>query len=120
MAVASSNGKHGPMRRFSRMFLAEVKMGAAAQPNEIGIIVKDGIVTLTGWVDSYTKRWRLKTRRMRSGREGGGRTTSRSVVDRRRENRSGHREGGRPRARVGRCSFRSTSSTLRCRRGGSR
>ncbi len=26
-------------------------------PNEVGVIVKDGIVTLTGWVDSYTKRW---------------------------------------------------------------
>lgn len=27
------------------------------QPNEIGVAVKDGVVTLTGWVDSYTKRW---------------------------------------------------------------
>jgi len=26
-------------------------------PNEIGVAVKDGIVTLTGWVDSYIKRW---------------------------------------------------------------
>jgi osmotically-inducible protein OsmY len=26
-------------------------------PNEIGVSVKDGVVTLTGWVDSYTKRW---------------------------------------------------------------
>jgi len=26
-------------------------------PNEIGVAVKDGIVVLTGWVDSYTKRW---------------------------------------------------------------
>jgi osmotically-inducible protein OsmY len=26
-------------------------------PNEIGVVVKNGVVTLTGWVDSYTKRW---------------------------------------------------------------
>jgi osmotically-inducible protein OsmY len=26
-------------------------------PNEIGVAVKDGVVTLTGWVDSYTKKW---------------------------------------------------------------
>jgi osmotically-inducible protein OsmY len=37
--------------------LAELKWDPRLQPNEIGIIVKDGIVTLTGWVDSYTKRW---------------------------------------------------------------
>lgn len=27
------------------------------RPNEIGVVVKDGVVTLTGWVDSYTKKW---------------------------------------------------------------
>ena len=27
------------------------------QPNEIGVAVKDGVVTLTGWVDAYTKKW---------------------------------------------------------------
>jgi osmotically-inducible protein OsmY len=27
------------------------------QPNEIGVVVKDGVVTLTGWVNSYTKKW---------------------------------------------------------------
>jgi osmotically-inducible protein OsmY len=37
--------------------LAELKWEARLQPNEIGVIVKDGVVTLTGWVDSYTKRW---------------------------------------------------------------
>lgn len=26
-------------------------------PNESGVMVKDGIVTLTGWVDSFTKKW---------------------------------------------------------------
>ena len=37
--------------------LAELKYDARIQPNEIGVSVHDGIVTLTGWVDSYTKRW---------------------------------------------------------------
>ena len=27
------------------------------QAPEIGVAVKDGVVTLTGWVDSFTKRW---------------------------------------------------------------
>jgi len=37
--------------------LAELKWEPRLSPNEIGVIVKDGVVTLTGWVDSYTKRW---------------------------------------------------------------
>jgi len=37
--------------------LAEMKYDARVQPNEIGVAVKDGIVTLAGWVDSYTKKW---------------------------------------------------------------
>jgi osmotically-inducible protein OsmY len=37
--------------------LAELKWDAKLQPNEIGVSVKDGIVTLTGWVDSYLKKW---------------------------------------------------------------
>src|SRR6058998_2391424 len=36
--------------------LAELKWEPRVQPNEIGVVVKDGVVTLTGWVDSYTKR----------------------------------------------------------------
>ena len=40
-----------------REVLAELKWEARLQPNEIGVIVKDGVVTLSGWVDSYTKRW---------------------------------------------------------------
>ncbi len=32
-------------------------MGCRVQPNEIGVAVKNGIVTLTGWVDSYSKKW---------------------------------------------------------------
>jgi len=37
--------------------LAELKWDAQVQPNEIGVSVKDNIVTLTGWVDSYLKKW---------------------------------------------------------------
>jgi osmotically-inducible protein OsmY len=37
--------------------LAELKWEPRVSPNEIGVIVKDGVVTLTGGVDSYTKRW---------------------------------------------------------------
>jgi osmotically-inducible protein OsmY len=37
--------------------LAELKWDARLQPNEVGVIVEDGVVTLTGWVDSYTKKW---------------------------------------------------------------
>ena len=37
--------------------LAELKWEPRVSPNEIGVVVKDGVVALTGWVDSYTKRW---------------------------------------------------------------
>ena len=37
--------------------LAELKWEPRVQPNEIGVAVKDGVVTLTGTVDSYTKRY---------------------------------------------------------------
>jgi osmotically-inducible protein OsmY len=37
--------------------LAELKWEPRVQSTEIGVAVKDGIVTLTGWVDSYSKRW---------------------------------------------------------------
>ena len=37
--------------------IAELKWDARVLPNEIGVAVKDGVVTLTGWVDSYTKKW---------------------------------------------------------------
>ena len=33
-----------------------MKWNAYVRPNEIGVSVKDGIVTLTGWVDSYMKK----------------------------------------------------------------
>ena len=37
--------------------LSELKYDARVLPNEIGVAVKDGVVTLTGWVDSFTKKW---------------------------------------------------------------
>jgi osmotically-inducible protein OsmY len=40
-----------------REVLAELKWDARVLPNEIGVAVKDGVVTLTGWVDSFTKKW---------------------------------------------------------------
>jgi osmotically-inducible protein OsmY len=40
-----------------REVLAELKWDPRLHPNEVGVIVKDGIVTLTGQVDSYMKRW---------------------------------------------------------------
>jgi len=43
--------------QIQREVLDELKWEARVQPNEIGVAVKDGIVVLTGWVDSYTKKW---------------------------------------------------------------
>src|SRR5258705_6954615 len=43
--------------QIQRDVLEELKWDARVQPNEIGVAVKDGIVTLTGWVDSFTKKW---------------------------------------------------------------
>ena len=40
-----------------REVLAELKWDPRVRPNEVGVVVHDGIVTLTGWVDSYSKRW---------------------------------------------------------------
>ena len=37
--------------------LSELKWEPRVQAPEIGVTVKDGVVTLTGWVDSFTKRW---------------------------------------------------------------
>src|SRR5258706_15920601 len=36
--------------------LEGLKWDTRVRPNEIGVAVKDGIVTLTGWVDSYLKK----------------------------------------------------------------
>jgi osmotically-inducible protein OsmY len=35
----------------------ELRWEPRLQPNQIGVAVKNGVVTLTGWVDAYTKKW---------------------------------------------------------------
>jgi osmotically-inducible protein OsmY len=40
-----------------RDVLEELKFEPRVQPNEVGVAVTDGVVTLTGYVDSYAKRW---------------------------------------------------------------
>src|ERR1700759_4842869 len=40
-----------------REVLAELKWDARVSPTEVGGSVKDQGVSLTGWVDSYLKRW---------------------------------------------------------------
>jgi osmotically-inducible protein OsmY len=42
--------------RIQRDVLKELKWDARVQPNEVGVAVQDGIVSLTGWVDSYSKK----------------------------------------------------------------
>jgi osmotically-inducible protein OsmY len=37
--------------------LAELKWDSRVQPNEVGVTANDGIVSLTGWVDGYSKKW---------------------------------------------------------------
>src|ERR1700730_11955836 len=37
--------------------LAELTWEPRVAPNEVGVSVKEGVVTLTGWVDTYVKRW---------------------------------------------------------------
>jgi osmotically-inducible protein OsmY len=35
----------------------ELKWDARVNPNEVGVAVKNGVVTLGGWVDSFSKKW---------------------------------------------------------------
>lgn len=35
----------------------ELKWDARVSPNEVGVAVKNGVVTLGGWVDSFGKKW---------------------------------------------------------------
>lgn len=37
--------------------LEELSWDALVQPNEVGVTVRGAVVTLTGWVDSYAKKW---------------------------------------------------------------
>jgi osmotically-inducible protein OsmY len=43
--------------QIQRDVLEEMKWDARIQPNEIGVAVKDGVVMLSGTVDSYAKKW---------------------------------------------------------------
>ncbi|GIG90300.1 BON domain-containing protein [Plantactinospora endophytica] len=40
-----------------RDILAELAWEPRVQPNEIGVAVQEGVVTLRGWVDNYAKKW---------------------------------------------------------------
>jgi osmotically-inducible protein OsmY len=40
-----------------RDVLEELGWEPRVQPNEIGVTVRDGVVTLRGWVDNYAKKW---------------------------------------------------------------
>ena len=42
--------------QIQRDVLDELKWDMRVRPNEVGVSVKDGIVTLTGWFDSYAKK----------------------------------------------------------------
>jgi osmotically-inducible protein OsmY len=37
--------------------LEELKWDPRVKPNEVGVSVTNGVATLTGWVDSYLKKW---------------------------------------------------------------
>jgi osmotically-inducible protein OsmY len=45
--------------------LQELKWDAQLQPNEIGVIVDGGVVTLTGTVDSYVRKWEAEEAALR-------------------------------------------------------
>jgi len=56
MATATETRIHTRSdEEIQRDVLAELKWDPRLQPNEIGVIVKDGIVTLTGSADAYLK-----------------------------------------------------------------
>lgn len=50
-----------------RDVLAEFKWDARVKPSEIGVAVRNGVVTLTGGVDSYTKKWSAEEAAFRVG-----------------------------------------------------
>ena len=43
--------------QIQREVMDELKWDARVQPNDIGVAVRDGIVTLAGFVDSFVKKW---------------------------------------------------------------
>jgi len=58
MAIATDTKANNIVdEQIQREVIAELRWEPRIQANEIGVAVKDGIVTLTGYVDSYVKRW---------------------------------------------------------------
>ena len=56
MAVATATAQRTDAQ-IQTDVLSELKWEPRVLPNEVGVSVKDAVVTLTGWVDSYLKRW---------------------------------------------------------------
>jgi osmotically-inducible protein OsmY len=54
--VSTAADVHGD-QRIQRDVLAELAWDAQVQPNEIGVSVERGVVTLTGFVDSAVRQW---------------------------------------------------------------
>jgi osmotically-inducible protein OsmY len=44
---------------------AELDWDPELQPHHIGVVVEDGVVTLTGWVDNYVKKWEAEEAALR-------------------------------------------------------
>ncbi|HEY0700576.1 MAG TPA: BON domain-containing protein [Micromonospora sp.] len=44
-------------QKIQREVLEELRWDARIRPAEVGVAVHDGVVTLTGWVDSYARKW---------------------------------------------------------------
>jgi osmotically-inducible protein OsmY len=40
-----------------REVLRELEWSAEVAPNEIGVAVRDGVTTMTGWVETFSKKW---------------------------------------------------------------
>jgi osmotically-inducible protein OsmY len=57
MATAAAAALPTTDEQIQRDVLAELKWDTRVSPNEVGVAVKNGVVALTGWVDSYTKKW---------------------------------------------------------------
>jgi osmotically-inducible protein OsmY len=57
MATATSSNTD---RKLQQDVFEELTFDPQLQVNEIGVIATDGVVTLTGWVDSYLKKWRAE------------------------------------------------------------
>jgi osmotically-inducible protein OsmY len=58
--MATATATHTEQRsdeQIQRDVLEELRFEPRVLPNEIGVAVKDGVVTLTGYVESYPKRW---------------------------------------------------------------